>query len=124
MANPKGNPQNLKPFKKGQSGNPLGPNALPKELLAAKKMNRIECETIFARLINLPKDKISEVLKDPKASMLEITIATILFKAAQNGDHQRLNFILDRTVGKVVERLQLEGKLTLEQALSDSRKEE
>ena len=59
MANPKGNPQNFKPFKKGQSGNPNGrPKKLPhleellKEVLGEEKNNITLMQAIIMKIAN------------------------------------------------------------------------
>lgn len=88
-----GNPQNLKPFKKGQSGNPKGrPKKLPKldELLA-------------------------EVLGDDSAgSTVAEQILRSLEKQARKGNVKAAELLLDRGYGKVKQSMELSGDLGID----------
>ena len=62
---------NLKPFKKGQSGNPKGrPPKLATTVIRALKergiarVDRTEVDELIARLQNLPRKKLLEFVKD------------------------------------------------------------
>ena len=79
-------PQNkhLKPFKKGQSGNPKG---------RPKKENAIS--DILNRLLDTPKDD---------KTQREILLERVL-QMALKGDRWAINFIADRTEGKALERV-------------------
>lgn len=89
MANPRGNPQNLKPFKKGQSGNPKGggkPKKLPqldvilKNILGSQdKEGRTQAELIIQALTN----------------------------SAKKGDVKAADLLLNRSYGKVKESVEL-----------------
>lgn len=41
-------------------------------------------------------------MKDPKSQMLTIMVASIMIKTVETGDAFRLQFLLDRAVGKVI----------------------
>ncbi len=87
-----GNPQNLKPFKKGQSGNPKGrPKKLPKldELLA-------------------------EVLgTESKGKTIAENILRSLQKQAMKGNVKAAELLLDRAYGKAKQSLDVSGDLNL-----------
>lgn len=95
-------------FKKGQSGNPSGVQALPKEVLRAKATNRVSLEKALQKFLALDRAELQRCLQDPRATMLELAIGTIVAKAAKDGDQIRLNFILDRLIGKVKEQISIE----------------
>ena len=40
-------------------------------------------------------------MKDPNTKALELLIGKIMAEAISKGDHMRMNFILDRMIGKV-----------------------
>ena len=82
-------------FKKGKSGNPSGK---PKGLLTVDQV-----KALFGKMSSCTKQELINIMQNPKSTMLEITTASILAKAAKDGDYSRLNFLLDRTVGRVVE---------------------
>jgi hypothetical protein len=45
-------------------------------------------------------------MKSPKSTMIEIMIASVMSKAAKDGDYARLDFLLTRSVGKVKEEIE------------------
>lgn len=80
-------------WKPGQSGNKSGK---PKQLLTRDKVS-----SVVGKFACMTRDELQDVIKNPKSSMLEITVAAIMARAAKDGDFNRLNFILDRSIGKV-----------------------
>jgi len=88
-------PQNkyLKPFKPGQSGNPSGK---PKQLLTKDKVS-----SIFQKFSCKNRIELQAVIDDQKSTMIEIMVASVMVKAAKEGDYARVQFLLDRAVGKV-----------------------
>jgi hypothetical protein len=97
-------PQNkhLKHFPKGVSGNP---NGKPKQLLTKDKVS-----AILGRFATMTRDQLQDVATDPKSSMIEIMIASIMVKAAKEGDYARLDFLLTRSIGKVKDELELQAR--------------
>ena len=53
-------------------------------------------------MVTKTRTELQEVIDNPKSTMLEITVASVLVKAAQQGDASRLEQVLERAVGKVV----------------------
>jgi len=78
MANPRGNPQNLKPFPKGKSGNPKGRPKLP------------DISEALAKILADEKDG---------TSALEATLMALRAKAVK-GDIRAAEALLDRAFGK------------------------
>lgn len=87
--------KNLKPFKPGQSGNPSGK---PKQLLTQDKVS-----SVMGKFADMTRDELQKVIQNPRSTMLEITVASILAQAAKSGDATRLSFLLDRSIGRVKE---------------------
>lgn len=90
--------KNLKPWQPGQSGNLAGK---PKQLLTKDKVS-----SILGKFSNMTRDELQDVVKDPKSTMLEIMIASVIVKAAESGDYSRLDFLLSRSIGKVKEEIE------------------
>lgn len=80
-------------FKKGQSGNPGG---RPKARLTVEKLREI-----IDRLSFMTRMQLQAVIQAEETPMIELQIASILAQAAKTGDYSRVQFILDRVLGKV-----------------------
>lgn len=108
-------------FKKGQgSANPFGRPLLPKELKEAKKLNRAGMELAFNLHISSTQEALEEFVKDKSNKVLDLIIASMLLKAIKEGDHYRLNFLLDRLIGKVKDEVEVIGaKPTIIQLLNN-----
>ena len=93
-------------------GNPGGPGrpALPAELAAIKKLTPSYIRMVIAKLARMTQQEMVTYLQTSSANNMELMVASIIVKATQEGDHSKLNFLLDRSIGKVVEerRVQLE----------------
>lgn len=86
--------KNLKPYVAGQpSSNPSGgPRAL---------LTRAQVEHTFQSLSRKNAEEIRSIATDNNRPYLDVIIANIMVKAAEDGDAFRLAFLLDRAVGKV-----------------------
>lgn len=91
----------LKPyhFKPGQSGNPAGK---PKGLLT-----RDQVEKLLATLWGLGTDGLQKVIENPKSTVGEVMTARVMAKCIEDGDYSRLDFLLNRTIGKVKDQLEV-----------------
>jgi hypothetical protein len=92
-------------------GNPGGPGAprITKELREARKLTKSEAEKILNELIYLSVGELKDKIKDDKASVLKTFIASILAQGIREGDQKRLDFVFDRTIGRVKENVELSG---------------
>lgn len=90
--------KNLKPFKPGQSGNPAGK---PKGTLSSA-----EVSALMGKFCKKSRVELQAIIQDEKSTMLEIMVASVMAKAAKDGDYARLAFLLDRSVGKVKEEIE------------------
>jgi hypothetical protein len=91
----RGNAQNLKPYKKGQSGNP---NGRPK---GSRNFNTIIKEILELRLKDLnPNMNVPEHLK--KKTNKEIMVMKQVSKAAA-GNQRAFEYLVDRIDGKIMQ---------------------
>lgn len=95
-------------FKPGQSGNPSGKPKMPEELQKANKLSAKKFIEYVNRYINMDREDIKEDMKRPEATMLELLVAGMISRAVSQQDPVRANFILDRTIGKVIDRMQID----------------
>ena len=89
-----------KTFKKGNPGGPGRPR-LPPELAGAKKIHRRLVEASLATYLAMPVEELSVVLNDKTKPVLDHIICRIALLALKEGDAARLNFLLERIIGKV-----------------------
>ncbi len=93
-----------------QPGNKIGKGRpkLDSYLVEVKKLNRDEVERTLADLMHGDRDKIKAVINDPATPMLRLMVASLIQKAITSGDPAILNFLLDRTIGKVKEQVEID----------------
>jgi hypothetical protein len=102
LAAKKGNKYNPKGgFKKGQSGNPLGLAVRMPEFLKMRNYTREQIDTTLLNMIGLTNAELDERLGNVAATQLELMVGSIIKKAVETGCNTRLNFLLERIIGKV-----------------------
>ena len=88
-----------KRFPPGVSGNPGGK---PKQLLTQDKVS-----SVLGKFCLMTRIELQEIVQSPKSTMLEVTVASILARAAKDGDYSRLEFLLSRSIGKVTDKVEV-----------------
>lgn len=102
--------KNLKPFPKGQSGNPGGK---PKKDLAIKAFRETTYDQFIANLQkygSLSREQMAEELRRPDATMFELMFGNIVASAAKGDDRAR-QLLIDRLWGKVKENIDFNVRL-------------
>lgn len=119
MSNPV--PKQLTPWKKGQSGNPNGRPKLPEHLRDVPSLTADEVNKIMSKYTRMTLDELQRVIAEKKAPALEMAICSNLIKAISSGDYANLNFVLDRSVGKVTDKseVKMETKDITDEALDE-----
>lgn len=94
------NEQNLKPFPKGVVQNP---NGRPKKFVTLLKEHGYKvsevADTIQA-MMAMTLDELKDVWQDPKATILEKTIANAMRKSLEKGSLYSIETLLSRVYGK------------------------
>lgn len=85
-------------FKPGENGYH---KTVPEDLRQARRLTKIDVELVLNKYLYLPFGEIQAALRDPMKPTIEILIISVLLTAIKRGDHDRLNFVLDRIIGKV-----------------------
>lgn len=85
-------------WKPGTSGNEGG---RPKGLLTVDAVRQM-----MHRFWVMSAAELLTVLEDPKTPMGELMVASVMAKAAKDGDYARLAFLLDRQTGKIREEVE------------------
>ena len=100
-----GKPPDHVKWKPGQSGNPSG---RPKGILTSDQVR-----ALIGRFWGMTREQLHVVVQDQKSSMGEIMVASIMAKCAKDGDYTRLDGLLNRTIGKVKEQVEVTSKPSL-----------
>lgn len=87
-------------FKPGQSGNPNGRPQVPIDLKESRSVNKNEFERVLNKYMYMTGPEINSALKSDSLPMMELIVAKILAKAFNEGDQRRLEFVIDRLIGK------------------------
>jgi len=74
---------------------------LPADLKEARSMNAHDFENSLYKYMSMPFIDLQKIFKDPKTPSRDLAVISILKNAIEKGDNQRLNFLLERTIGKV-----------------------
>lgn len=96
-----------RPFQKGQSGNPGGRHKLPEDIRKARALNQVELERTVNRFLYMDRAQVQEAIKNPETPMIDLMVASIMAQAAQKGDERRLEFILQRMIGRVTDKIEV-----------------
>jgi len=107
-------------YVKGQSGNPKGVPRPSPEDKTIKHLTQYEFRQVFSEFIGLTKEQIIAISKDPNSTALRLMVASVLVKAINNGDADRLEYFIQRIAGKMKENVHLSGSLTNTHELGES----
>lgn len=86
-------------FKPGNPGG--GRPRLPEDIKEARKALKFEFERTGMSQLRSTSDQLKKILSSPESSALEMATASIILKAVTKSDHLRLDFILNRLIGRI-----------------------
>jgi len=96
--------KNLKPFKPGESGNPRGRPRIRDNLKEVKLLSKTEMRRLIQKIVDMTPEELEVISKDKTVPALEMMLASVAYEAIRKGDQAKINFLLERTIGKVAER--------------------
>ena len=114
------NEQNLKPFKKGEVNNPYGRPRKYVSLLKEQGYKISEINDTIQAMMAMDIEELKAVFENPKATILERTIANAMKKSLDKGSLYSLETLLTRVFGKpketaeIKQETQLSGSLQIE----------
>lgn len=116
------NNQNLIPAKKGEVRNPNGRPRKYVSELRAQGYKLSEVNDCIQVLMSMTLDELKDVYTNPKATVLEKTIASAIRKSIEKGSLYSIETLLTRVFGKPKEQLDLNasGGMQIEVVYKDS----
>ena len=100
---------NLTSWKKGQSGNPNGRPRKYVSLLKEQGYKVSEINDTIQAMMAMEIDELKEVWDNPKATILEKTIANAMRKSLEKGSLYSLETLLSRVYGNPKQMTELTG---------------
>lgn len=111
----KKDPSNPSRFKKGDprtiAAAKKGGGWLPQHVKEARKFNAIQFEECLYKYMSLSKEELKQVWNDPKTSARDLAVIKILQKSINEGDYRALDFLLERTIGKVQSNINIKAEV-------------
>jgi hypothetical protein len=110
------NPENIEPYKM-QKGQTLNPNGRPRKyvtLLKEQGYKLSEINDTIQVMMSMNTTELKEVFDNPKATILEKTIAGAMNKSLIKGSLYSLDTLLTRVYGKPKEQLDIQQDTRIE----------
>lgn len=108
------NEQNLKPFKKGEVANPNGRPRKYVSLLKEQGYKLSEINDTIQNMMAMDLDELKAVWDNPKATIMEKTVAAAMRKSLEKGSLYSLDTLLTRVYGKPKETTAVENSGKIE----------
>lgn len=96
-------------FQKGVVTNPKGRPRIPEDLKDAGRLTKPELERLMNKMLSMQPGELTKQLKSGELTCKEMLIGTIISKGIIHGDQHRLDFILNRLIGKVKEQVEYDA---------------
>lgn len=72
----------------------------PKTLLTKDRL-----KALLDKFYHMSREDLKKVASDPKATVIELTVASIMVKCIESGDFTRFDGMLSRAIGKVADEI-------------------
>lgn len=117
------NPQNIEPYKM-QKGETLNPNGRPRKyvsLLKEQGYKLAEINDTIQAMMSMDLEELKTVWDNPKATILEKTIAAAMRKSLEKGSLYSLETLLTRVYGKPKEQMDIQTDNRIEIVFIDGK---
>jgi hypothetical protein len=113
--------EHLIPFKPGQSGNPNGRPRKYVSLLKEQGYKLAEINDTIQAMMSMDLEELKTVWDNPKATILEKTIASAMRKSLEKGSLYSLETLLTRVYGKPKELVDIQSDNKIEIVFVDGK---
>jgi len=113
--------EHLIPFKPGQSGNPNGRPRKYVSLLKEQGYKLAEINDTIQAMMSMDLEELKTVWDNPKATILEKTIAAAMRKSLEKGSLYSLETLLTRVYGKPKEQMDIQTDNRIEIVFVDGK---
>jgi poly-beta-hydroxyalkanoate depolymerase len=113
--------EHLIPYKPGQSGNPNGRPRKYVSLLKEQGYKLAEINDTIQAMMSMDLDELKTVWDNPKATILEKTIAAAMRKSLEKGSLYSLETLLTRVYGKPKEQMDIQTDNKIEIVFVDGK---
>lgn len=118
----KGKPPKHTQFKKGKSGNPGGVPADPAKR-ALRELTARSVKEAIEKTLTCTEAQVKALIDDPETTVGHKVILRAALNAAENGEYSRFNEILERAIGKVASKVDMNiGGASLNEKLENKEK--
>ena len=84
---------------------------VPQEIIEARQENAYKVEATIYKYMSSNLETLQLIAQDKTTPSLDLIVIKIITEAIKRGDYTRLNFLLERTIGKVKDKVELETKV-------------
>ena len=106
-------------FEPGKSGNPNGRPRVSEELKQLRAANRAWAEQLMHDIFEMTQEEVEAKLRSKKTKGLERILLKIWKHGEQKGDDKRLQFLMDRAIGPIVQKTETEVNVKGEMSLHE-----
>ncbi len=100
-------------FKKGQNANPAGSGGRPPlepAVREANKLTKSQILEVIARMMVARQGDCERIMNDPNSPMFHKAVASIFHIAVTEACEKKLDFILNRLIGKITDKIEVDHK--------------
>ena len=94
--------RDFQPGHKFSPGRPL----IPPDLKEVRTLKKDEAERLITMLMTKTVDELKAIREDKNTPAMHVVIANIIIAASISGDNTRMEFLFNRTIGRVLEKIE------------------
>lgn len=94
----------------GQTGNPRAKDSgeIKQIVKDLGRLNLKRALNIFNDICNLTANELQIKMRDPETTVIELMVLRMAAEAIKTGDHMKFNTIVDRLIGKISDKIDLQ----------------